>query len=140
MTQPTYTSGLLFTRAHNLVRSRIYAVLAQYQLNSSDWAVFGAAVNSPEGIRLARVAEQMDVKAPLVTNIATSLIESGLIDRIDHHSDKRAKLLVGTQKGKKLAKQIESELAAEIAALMKGVSPEEAKSFQSTLEIIIANA
>jgi DNA-binding MarR family transcriptional regulator len=140
MTQPTYTSGLLFTRAHNLVRARIYAVLAQYELNPSDWSVLGATVAAAEGIRLARVAEQMDVKAPLVTMIAGQLIDHGLIERVPHHTDKRAKLLVATTKGRKLAAQIEAELAAEIATLMDGVSPQEVYAFQHTLETIIANA
>ena len=140
MTQPTYTSGLLFTKAHRLVRARIYVVLDAYQLNPSYWAILGAAVDAPEGIRLATVAKMMEVKPPLVTMLATDLIDQGLISRIPHHTDKRAKLLVATPKGIKMAKQIEVELGAEIAALMKGVTTHDAAIFQATLETIIANA
>lgn len=140
MTQPSYFSGLLFTKAHRLVRARIYGVLDSYGLNPSYWAILGATVSATEGIRLATVAKLMDVKAPLVTMLATELIEQGLINRVPHHTDKRAKLLVATAKGKKLALQIETELTAEIAALMKGVSAREAKSFETTLEAIISNS
>lgn len=140
MTQPTYASGLLFTKAHRLVRARIYVVLDSYGLNPSYWAILGAAVSAPDGIRLATVAKLMDVKAPLVTMLSSHLIKEGLINRIPHHSDKRAKLLVATHKGKKLASQIETELVAEISALMNGVNVRDARSFQSTLEAIIANA
>lgn len=140
MTQPTYTSGLLFTKAHKAVRGCIYAVLEKYDLNPSYWAILGAAVTAPEGIRLASVAKQMEVKAPLITMLATDLIDKGLITRVPHHTDGRAKLLVPTPKGKKLAEQVEAEVSAEIARLMYGVSQADVMAFQKTLETILANA
>ena len=140
MTQPSYQSGLLFTQAHQVVRAQVYDILEKYQLTPSLWAILGAAYNAPEGIRLASVAKQMDVKAPLVTMLASELLEQGLINRIPHHTDKRAKLLIATAKGKKLAQQIELELNNEIRRLMHGVSAAEAKAFQKTLETIIQNA
>jgi len=140
MTQPSYQSGLLFTQAHHVVRAQVYDILEKYQLTPSLWAILGAAYNAPEGIRLASVAKQMDVKAPLVTMLASELLEQGLINRIPHHTDKRAKLLIATAKGKKLAQQIELELNNEIRRLMHGVSAAEAKAFQKTLETIIQNA
>lgn len=139
MPQPTYTSGLLFTQAHKAVRARMYTVLEKYGLNPSYWAILGAAVQAPEGIRLASVAKQMDVKAPLITMLAGDLIEKGLITRIPHHTDGRAKLLVATAKGRKLAVQVEAEVSTEISRLMHGVSVSEAQIFQKTLEIILAN-
>jgi DNA-binding MarR family transcriptional regulator len=131
MSQPTYISGLLFSRAHALVRGRIQEILIEYSLNPSDWAVLGAALNAPEGIRLSSVAKDMGVKAPLVTMLATQLIDSGLITRVPHHSDKRAKLLIPT---------IEEQLAKAIEELMSGVEDSDAKIFQNTLETIITNA
>lgn len=140
MAQSTYTSGLLFTRAHKAVRACIYAKLETYELTPSYWSILGITVGAPEGIRLASVAKQMDVKAPLVTMLAGDLIERGLITRVPHHTDKRAKLLVATSKGKKLAERVETELAVDIARLMHGVSAADAAAFQRTLETIITNA
>jgi DNA-binding MarR family transcriptional regulator len=140
MSQPTYISGLLFSRAHALVRGRIQEILIEYSLNPSDWAVLGAALNAPEGIRLSSVAKDMGVKAPLVTMLATQLIDSGLITRVPHHSDKRAKLLIPTIKGRKLGLAIEEQLAKAIEELMSGVEDSDAKIFQNTLETIITNA
>lgn len=140
MTQPTYSSGLLFTTAHKAVRSRIYTVLEQYDLNPTYWAILGATLQAPEGLRLATVARQMSVKAPLVTMLAGDLIEQGLITRVPHHTDGRAKLLVITPKGKKMAQQIETELNTEIGTLLKGLSISEIQTFQKALETIITNA
>lgn len=140
MTQATYTSGLLFTRAHKAVRARIYSLLEKYDLNPTGWSILGITTQSPDGVRLASVAKQIDVKAPLVTMIATELIEKQLITRVQHHTDGRAKLLVATAKGRKLAAQIETELSSAIAQLMEGASAKDIASFQKTLQIIIANA
>src|SRR5580765_4088968 len=140
MTQPTYTSGLLFTQAHKAVRERVYTILEAHGLTPSYWAVLGITVRAQDGVRLATVAKEMDVKAPLVTMLAGELITRGLIVRIPHHTDGRAKLLVATPKGRKLAEQVEADLSLAIAGLMFGVTPDEAHSFQQTLETIIANA
>jgi DNA-binding MarR family transcriptional regulator len=140
MSQPSYESGLLFTQAHAAVRDSIYSILKEYDLTPSYWAILGASVNAEEGIRLANVAKLMGVKAPLVTMLANSLIEKNLIKRLPHHSDGRAKLLVATPNGKKMAQKIEHELAVEIGHLMRGATKDEVTAFQKTLRIILANA
>jgi MarR family transcriptional regulator for hemolysin len=140
MSQPSYESGLLFTKAHKAVRDCVYTILNRYDLTPSYWAILGAAVQAPEGIRLANVARQMDVKAPLITMLSNDLIKMDLITRVPHHTDGRAKLLSATPKGKKLATQIETELSSEIARLMHGISAADAATFQKSLETIIANS
>jgi len=137
---PTYTSGLLFTKAHKAVRLRIYDVLEKYDLNPTYWSILGATAQASEGIRLARVAEIVDMTAPMITVMANDLTEKGLIKRVPHHSDGRAKLLVMTPRGKKLAAAIEEELAATIAGLLRGLSSAEIVTFQKILAIIISNA
>lgn len=139
MSQSSYTSGLLFTKAYKAVRTAIYDVLEKYEMSPSYWSILGIAVAAPEGVRLASVAKEMDVKAPLVTMLANELIEMGLILRVPHHTDKRAKLLVATNKGKKVAMQVETELTMQIAKVMHGVSASDVAGFRRTLEAIIAN-
>jgi DNA-binding MarR family transcriptional regulator len=132
-------SGLLFTKAHKAVRSRIYDLLERYDLNPSYWSIIGATVQAPEGLRLTSVAKKMGVKAPMVTMLATDLIEKGIITRVPHHTDGRAKLLVITPKGKKLAERVEAELDLEVGSLLKGLSEQELAMFQKTLETILRN-
>ncbi len=133
-------SGVLFTKAHKLVRIRVYSVLEKHNLNPTYWSILGATTQSPEGIRLSNVASMLGVKAPVVTTEAQELINKGLIRRIPHHSDGRAKLLVITPKGKEFAKIIEAELNIEISSLLSGLTPHEIESFQKTLQTIITNS
>jgi DNA-binding MarR family transcriptional regulator len=140
MQNQSYENGLLFSRAHAAVREYIYNILSQYNLTPSYWAILGAVVNSEEGIRFTSIAKQMGVKPPLITMLAKDLIEQGLINRLPHHSDGRAKLLVPTAEGKKLAPIIEEKVSQAIAQLMKGVNSDEALIFQKVLETILHNA
>jgi DNA-binding MarR family transcriptional regulator len=138
--QQTYQSGFLFTQAHKLVRARIYNTLEPYGLNPSYWAILSAAVAAPDGIRLAYVAKAMDVKAPLITMLSNDLIKMELINRVPHPIDKRAKLLIATQKGKHVFNKVEQELSEDIAYLVQGLSPDELHNFRKGLETIIRNA
>lgn len=140
MTIPTYMSGMLFTQAHKAVRTRIYGLLEKYDLNPTYWSILSVTVQADGGVRLAHVAEILGVKAPLITMMATELIDKDLITRVPHHTDGRAKLLVATAKGRKLATTIEAELNHSVMQLLSGCSPSDIASFQKTLETIIANA
>ena len=140
MTQRTYQSGILFNQAYRLVRTRIYEVLEPFGLNPSYWSILDATLAAPEGIRLATVAKIMDVKAPLITMLSNDLIEMGLIKRVPHHSDKRAKLLVITPLGRKVCQEIEQKVGATIAQLLNGLKASEIQTFQKALGVIIENA
>ena len=140
MSNPTYVSGLLFTKAHKLVRGRIYELLEDYRLNPTSWSVLGSVFQSTDGIRASNIAQMLNVKPPLVTMIADDLIARDLMKRVPHHSDKRAKLLVITPKGKKLAATLEVSLDKTIRGLLTGLTTAEIASFQKTLETIINNA
>ncbi len=130
----------MFSKAHKLVRIRIYGVLDKYKLNPTYWSILNATNHSEEGIRLTNVAALLEVKPPMVTTEAAVLINKGLIRRIPHHTDGRAKLLIVTPKGKKLAAHIEQELNGEIQQLVQGLTQEEIANFQKALETIISNS
>lgn len=139
MTSP-YQSGLLFTQAHRLVRQRIVEVLAIHDITMSHWNILNAIAQAQEGVRLATVASNLGVKAPHITTEATLLIAAGLLVRIPHHTDKRAKLLMVTPQGKKLLANIEKDVNQQILKLMNGLSAKELSAFVKTLQTIIANA
>lgn len=140
MTTPSYQSGLLFTKAHRLVRERIYTLLELYQLTPTLWSLLSIVQREHDGVRSATVAKELGVQPPMVTMMADSLIELDLIQRIPHHTDGRVKLLATTAKGKKLAKEVETKLNGEIGYLMGGLSQQDILTFQKVLNAIITNA
>jgi DNA-binding MarR family transcriptional regulator len=140
MTAPTYLSGMLFTKAHRLVRSRIYELLEAYDLNPTLWSLLSIVSRTVDGVQSSVVADQLGVKPPMVTMLADALVTQGLLRRVTHHSDGRVRILVASAKGKNLVAEIETKLNAEISYLLRGLTPDEISIFQKALTTIIENA
>ncbi|MBC7581828.1 MarR family transcriptional regulator [Aeromicrobium sp.] len=140
MSNPTYLSGMLFTKAHRLVRGRVYDILDTYDLNPTLWSLLSIVSKAVDGVRSSVVAEQLGVKPPMITMLADQLVEQGLLSRVLHHTDGRVRILVANAKGKKLVSEIETKLNAEIGILLEGLSHDEISTFQKTLTTIIDNA
>lgn len=136
---PTYLSGAIFAKAHRVLRETVRQCLLRHGLTPTSWTFLGAVSNAPDGIRMVTLAEQMGVKPPLVTLMAHGLIEKGLIKRIPHHSDRRAKLLVATPEGRRFIQKIEKDMAFALTDLLQGLDTEDLKGYQKVLETIVKN-
>jgi DNA-binding MarR family transcriptional regulator len=139
MNLPSYLSGAIFTKAYRVLRNHVIICLARYELTPTTWSLLGIVVTAQDGIRLKEVASKLGVKAPLVTMMAHGLIERELITRIPHPIDKRAKLLVMTQKGKRFVKAVENELSTELSYLLRGLTEDDLDTYKRVLDTIISN-
>ncbi|MGH7195155.1 MAG: MarR family winged helix-turn-helix transcriptional regulator [Candidatus Saccharimonadales bacterium] len=139
MTAPTYLISGVQTRAYKILRLHVYEVLSKHDLTPTCWSMLGCIVEAHNGIRLAEVAANLGVKAPLITMLANDLTGRGLIKRVPHHSDKRAKLLVMMPAGKKLVKTVEQALYDHLNQLLQGVSNQDMAAYHKVLSAIIAN-
>lgn len=131
---------MLFAKAHKLVRLQINDVLSQFDISPSQWSILSVVAGSPDGIRLASVAKALGVKAPLVTLEVNELLRLELVQRLPHHSDKRAKILVATSKGKQLASKLEKLLSQRVSQHLQGLTESEIATFQKALQTIIDNS
>ncbi|HET7630260.1 MAG TPA: MarR family transcriptional regulator [Candidatus Saccharimonadales bacterium] len=140
MNIPSYMSGTIFAKAHKALRQAVRGCLNQHGLTPTDWNFLGAVLNAPDGIRLVKLADHLGVKAPLVTAIANRLIAQGLVQRIPHHTDRRAKLLVITPEGKRFVDRVERDMDGALKQLMTGVSVDDLTAYQRVLDTIIINS
>lgn len=139
MRTPTYLTAALFAKSYKSLRDTVTRELSQHGLSTVAWTLLGAVASAPNGIRLVELAEELGVRAPFVTTLTHDLVERGLIERVAHQFDRRAKLLVLSKKGKQFVARVEAELAGELRKLLKGLTDEELKTYQKVLETIIAN-
>jgi DNA-binding MarR family transcriptional regulator len=140
MNIPSYLSGAVFMQAYRILRMQVVNCLNEFDLTPTSWVLLGLLEQSPDGMRLSHIAKRLNVKAPLVTNMAHRLLEEGLINRIPHHTDKRAKLLVLTSKGKQFMAQVEKQMEGTLSALLNGVSEQDLVSYKKVLDAIILNS
>lgn len=139
MNIPSYISGTIFMKAYRTLRLRVAGCLERYDLTPTMWSLMGIVLQARDGIRLSEVARRLEVKAPLVTMLANTLLDRGYVTRIPHPIDKRAKLLIVTPKGRKFMQTVETEMNNELAVLLHGVTADELKAYKNVLDTIIKN-
>lgn len=137
---PTYLTGAMFTKSHKALRDAVTRGLGRHSLSPAAWSFLGAVAQAPNGIRLVELAARLGVKAPFVTALAHDLVDRELIERAQHQFDKRAKLLVLTRKGKQFVAEVETDVVAELKALLTGLTEDDLVTYQRVLETIITNA
>lgn len=137
---PTYLTGAIFAKSHKALRDTVTRGLDRHGLSPTAWSLLGAVAHSPNGIRLVELAERLAVKAPFVTAMANELVERGLVERVQHQFDRRAKLLTLTKKGRQFVADVETDVAGELKGLLEGLSEADLRAYQKVLETIIANA
>ncbi len=140
MNTPTYKAGILQVKAFRILQSKVSQTLSKFDLNPSEWSILGLISASTNGIRLAEVASALNVETPLITALVNNLEELKLVERFNHPSDKRAKLLYLTPKGKHLIPLVENSLKETLFKLLEGVTQEELNTYRKVLEVIVTNS
>jgi len=139
MTVPSFEAAILQTKAYRILQQHVAACLERQGINMTQWIMLGMLLQRPDGMRLTRIANAIGVKAPLVTMIAGDLVERGLLSRVDHPTDARAKLLILTPKGRHFVDKVEAELTGLLQELLRGVTSQELETYQKVLATIIQN-
>ncbi len=139
MNIPTYTSGILQVKAYRILQARVSRCLGTYRLIPTEWSILGLIVSSTNGIRHAEIATILGVETPLITMLVNGLVEKQLVERHNHPTDRRAKLLFLTPKGKKLIPEVELTLKATLFKLLAGISREDLEAYKRVLEAIVDN-
>jgi DNA-binding MarR family transcriptional regulator len=134
-----YSTGLLQGKAYRILNSSLTKVLFHFDLSIPEWKLLGQLYDHGE-MKLASLAERLDVEAPLVTALIDKLEKKELVLRTHHPKDKRAKIITVTGKGKKVIEQIEPRVKEAMAGLLKGVSREQLRMYMLILQTIVNNA
>ncbi len=140
MNIPTYLSGALFMKAYRLLRLNVTGCLSQFGINPTSWVLLGIIRETKDGIRLAEVANIMNVKAPLITTLVHDLIAKEMIELLPHHTDKRVKLLLLTPAGKVYIKKVEAALEQSLQGILAGTTDTDLSGFEAVLEAIVRNS
>ncbi len=140
MNTPTYTSGLLQVKAYRILQSQVSNSLERYGLSPTTWSILGLINENQDGIRLSEIASNINVEAPHITTLVDQLQNMAIVEKHDHPTDKRAKLLFLTSKGKSLISPVEGNLNQVLLKLLNGVTESELGAYQTVLETIVKNA
>jgi DNA-binding MarR family transcriptional regulator len=113
--------GFLLSRASGLFVRASNAALASYGLRVRPYSVLLLACAADDGISQRDLAGVLGLDPSQVVLLVDELAEAGLVERRPSATDRRTKLVVGTDKGRAVrdpaVQDVEAALAAQLADL-----------------------
>jgi len=85
------------------------------------------------------LAGHLEIEAQNLIRVLDRLADQGLIERVAHESDRRAKCVQVTKRGLAVLEELDKSVAAHYAQILSDVSQEEKISLMLTLEKLKAN-
>ena len=90
----------------------------------------------PEGVRQNVLADELGVEGPSLVRLLDRLVEDGLVERREDPADRRAKIVLLTEAGKRHSKRASQSLDVFRAAILDGAAPEDLASCQRVLHLM----
>lgn len=134
-----YSTGLLQGKAYNALQDALSRALSSYNISIPEWKLLGQ-LHEHGKMRLAVLAEYLSYDPPMVTKLAKNLEKKGLIQRSADSTDERAKVISITPNGNKIVKKTEPEVKKLMARLLKGITPDELRTYIKVLSLIVNNS
>lgn len=133
-----YGTGLLQGKAYSRLNNQLTQTLLPYKLSIPEWKLL-QELHEHGKMRLAVLAEKLSYDPPMVTKLAKKLEKKNLAKRVSDRYDERAKVIILLPKGEMLLKVSEPKIRQTMRRLLKGISPDELRTYIKVLSVIIKN-
>src|SRR5687768_5965778 len=107
----TYQSGVVQSAAHRNLRKFTDDCLKDHGLTTMQWFIVGTVYDAGDkGVRITELSRTIDTTLGFLTNSINLLESRGILERLDHASDSRSKMVVVSRSFRPKCQQIESDL------------------------------
>ncbi len=134
----TYEIGLLQAKAYRVLKKKTKMVLGDYNIDDIEWSILGV-IDHEKFATTSLLSNELSVETSFINKVANRLIDKGLIEQIDHESDRRSFYYQLCPKGKKLILELEPKLMKEVGKLVRPLSLQDIAGYKRTLEKIISH-
>lgn len=134
-----YSTGLLQGKAYRALSHHLTQTLFPYDLSIPEWKLMGQLYEKGE-MRLAELADLLDVRPPLVTKLVDTLEARGMLRRVHDPKDSRARLISATPAGKAVIPKAEEDVKRTMGVLLQGVRRADLLNYLRVLARIVDNA
>lgn len=132
----TYELIRLQAKTYRSLKNYFNSKLTDEKLSSLEWSVLGLLAKKADGLRFIEIAQNMGVEPPFVTELISQLEKQKLVKATDNPQDKRAKIVLLTDKGTKKLATIETTLEQKIMNLFSDISASEWQTYRNVMEKI----
>jgi DNA-binding MarR family transcriptional regulator len=134
----TYQALVYQSKANRSVKAQFEKILRDYNLTMMQWSVLGFIKEAgKQGVRISDLAETMDTSLAFITNSVNALEAKGVVFRVGHEHDNRAKIVrIAPAFSKKIA-GVEQRLRAELRSWLDNrLTTEEIESYVNALRLM----
>jgi DNA-binding MarR family transcriptional regulator len=115
----TASAGIAEARVHRRLKKEFSNYLKPYNLTAMEWFVIGFLhEHSSNGVQLSEIAKHLQTTLPYLTNMLNELEIKGMLVRIDHTGDGRAKIVRLLPVANQLYNSAEQDLRAKLRTLV----------------------
>lgn len=138
----TYQALVYQSRANRTVKAVIQQILREHNLTMMQWSVLGFVKDAgSRGVRISDLAKKVDSSLAFITNSVNTLEKKGLVYRVGHETDNRAKLVCVTPKYRQQLDSIEADLRKKLSNwLGKRVNAKELETHLKVLKDLAQQA
>lgn len=132
----TYEAGLIQAKAYRILNRFLTECLSRDDISLPEWALLGILEQSAEPVGMTHLAEALGVENPMATSLVNSLEQKGLVERVAHASDRRARKVGLSTEGREFVPGAEKRLRKDMREFLKGCNPIHLKGYLEILEFI----
>lgn len=131
----TYQAGALQSSVHRMLQKFCDETLAPYGITKTQWLVTGTVLDAgKKGVRLTELANTLSTTMSYLTNTINLLESKGILSRISHDKDERAKMVVVNPRFVPKCTEIEATLRSKLRdSIYSNITPEEFRTYMKVL-------
>lgn len=138
MVSTTDNLGILLHDATRLVRKRLDRRIAHLGLSTSQWRLLVGTLRSGSATQ-ARLAEKLEIEPISVSRLIDRMEQAGWVTREADPADRRAKIIVPTEKAQASYETIRNEARGVISEALTGISNEHQVILMECLQQLVTN-
>ncbi len=131
----TYQSGVVESAAYRILNKFTNHALQVHGITTMQWFIIGTIYDTGDtGIRITDLGKKIDTRLSFLTNTVNLLESKGILERTNHETDNRARMVSVKQSYRATCELIERDLRAKMrAAIYSNMTPEELRTYISVL-------
>jgi DNA-binding MarR family transcriptional regulator len=131
----TYQTGVIQSAAFRSLRKHTDACLKNHGITTMQWFVIGTILDAePDGMRITDLSRVVDTTLSFLTNTVNLLESKGILVRLEHASDSRARMVNVSKSFKPKCKSIEADLRAKLRkSIYANITPQDLRTYIKVL-------
>ncbi len=131
----TYQTGVIQSAAFRVLRKHTDDLLREHDITTMQWFIIGTLYDAGlAGMRITDLSHKVDTTLSFLTNTVNLLASKGILVRLEHASDNRARMVSVSKSFRPKCKLIEKDLRNKLRkSIYADISPDDLRTYIKVL-------